>query len=224
MATVGTLARHRVQEQGFAITDVWRIVGSAIVGAVLFAGLALVQGAQYSATALVNAGPGDTASQPLSLPSDQLNRYVATEIVYIGTISQRISDNVTRDTGVTDPPPVTVTQDGNTNIIKMSMSADSAELAAAMADSAANSYIEDWKQRNPKDAQRSEDRYVVKASADTATRTNDPAITIGVGAALGLCVGVVWAYLRARWRLADEADTADTADTTDAADGPGERA
>ena len=169
-------------------------------------------------------GPGDTASQPLSLPSDQLNRYVATEIVYIGTISQRISDNVTRDTGVTDPPPVTVTQDGNTNIIKMSMSADSAELAAAMADSAANSYIEDWKQRNPKDAQRSEDRYVVKASADTATRTNDPAITIGVGAALGLCVGVVWAYLRARWRLADEADTADTADTTDAADGPGERA
>ena len=86
MASVGTLARHRGRDQGFVVTDVWRIAGSTIVGALLFAGLAIIQGAQYSATALVNAGPGDTASQPLSLPSDQLNRYVATEIVYIGTI------------------------------------------------------------------------------------------------------------------------------------------
>ena len=56
-------------------------------------------GAGYSSTALVNGGPGSDPSKPLDVSSDSLNRYLDTELIYIGTLKSTMADNITAATG-----------------------------------------------------------------------------------------------------------------------------
>lgn len=128
--------------------DILLLGVSTVVVAALAVVVSAVMGSAYSSTALVNGGPGSDPSKPLDVSTDSLNRYLDTELVYIGTLQTTIADNITLDTGVSDPPKVTAAQKGNTNIISMTLVGPSPELAAEMARSAADTYVASWKARN----------------------------------------------------------------------------
>ena len=117
------------------------IVGvSTLVVAALAVVVSALIGAGYSSTALVNGGPGSDPSKPLDVSSDSLNRYLDTELIYIGTLKSTMADNITAATGVSNPPPVAAIQKGNTNVISMTVVGPTPELAAEMARSAADTH------------------------------------------------------------------------------------
>ena len=71
------------------------IVGvSTLVVAALAVVVSALIGAGYSSTALVNGGPGSDPSKPLDVSSDSLNRYLDTELIYIGTLKSTMADNI----------------------------------------------------------------------------------------------------------------------------------
>lgn len=193
---------------GLRWSDLVVIAVATAVGLALVVGYALMSGTKYASTALVNGGPGSSASLPLDLSSDVTQRYVATELIYIDTLSDEIAANMTAATGLTDPPSVQSNQDGSTNVIKMTVVGSSPEQAAQLAEVAADTYITNWRERTLKDPDRQElaavksDRYVQHATPAAATKTTST-ITLGVvGLILGFAAGVLITYLRVRGRHA----------------------
>lgn len=195
---------------GLQVSDLVVIAVSTVLGVVLVVGYGLVSGSKYSSTALVNGGPGSSASLPLDLSSDVTQRYVATELIYIETLSDEMAANMAKIPGVTNPPPVQSNQDGNTNVIKLTVVGDSPDQAAALATVAADTYINNWRERTREDPDREEqasiksDRYVQRPDAARATKTTSTTTLGLVGAILGFGAGVVITYLRVRRR--DAAD------------------
>jgi len=173
------------------------IVGvSTLVVAALAVVVSALIGAGYSSTALVNGGPGSDPSKPLDVSSDSLNRYLDTELIYIGTLKSTMADNITAATGVSNPPPVAAIQKGNTNVISMTVVGPTPELAAEMARSAADTYIASWKARNV--AEQNTERYVEVPTAENATKTSSTMATALLGAIVGFGIGVLIIYLRRR--------------------------
>jgi len=171
---------------------------STLVVAALAVVVSALMGVGYSSTALVNGGPGSDPSKPLDVSSDSLNRYLDTELIYIGMLKATMADNITQATGVSNPPPVEAIQKGNTNIISMSVVGPSPELAAEMARSAADTYIASWKARNSADPLANTDRYVQVPTAQNATKTSSTMATALLGAIVGFGIGVLIIYLRIR--------------------------
>ncbi len=188
------------------------IMGAAtVLGILAGLGFALASGASYVSTALVNGGPGSSASLPLNLSSDVTQRYVATELIYIDTLSDQMAANMAKVPGVTNPPPVQANQDGSTNVIKMTVVGESPDQAAALATVAADTYIQNWRERTRLDPDRNElasvksDRYVQRPTPQNATKTIGLTTMALLGAIVGFGVGVVVTYLRVRRREAADA-------------------
>ena len=166
------------------------IVGvSTLVVAALAVVVSALIGAGYSSTALVNGGPGSDPSKPLDVSSDSLNRYLDTELIYIGTLKSTMADNITAATGVSNPPPVAAIQKGNTNVISMTVVGPTPELAAEMARSAADTYIASWKARNV--AEQNTERYVEVPTAENATKASTTMATALLGSIVGYGIGVL---------------------------------
>ena len=188
---------------GLRWRDVLLVAVTSLVGAAVAVAIGMVVGPSYAATALVNAGPGPSASLPLDLSTDVTQRYVSTELIYIDTLSGQMSAGITAATGVQDPPPVLTTQEGDTNVVKLTTVGSDPEQAAAMANAAADVYIQNWRERTAKDpsatpAAVKSDRYVERASAQGAVKTTSTVTWVGLGLILGFAVGVTVVYLQRR--------------------------
>lgn len=132
---------------GMRWSDIVIVAATTLAGAVLLAGLLLVQGPSYASVALLNGGPDGTPAGPLDMSSDITDRYVSTELIYFENLHDAMADAITEATGVSPAPAVTGTQDGQTSVIKVSVAGASPEQAAQMAKVASDVYIADWQRR-----------------------------------------------------------------------------
>jgi len=171
------------------------LVVAAVAGAIVGLLLLLILGAPYSSDSLVNGGPGDTPSKPLDLSGDQLDRYVDTELIYIGTLTDAMNEAISQATGNPDPTPATAVQDGSTNVIKISAVADDAEEAARASKAAADVYVANWKTRN-KSTESAASRFVQEPNAADAQPTIKKSTGALLGFVLGAVVGVVIIWVR----------------------------
>ena len=196
---------------GVKWSDVIIIAAATVLGVLASVGFGVVVGSNYASTALVNGGPGSSASLPLNLSSDVTQRYVATELIYIDTLADQMAANMEKVPGVTSPPPVQANQDGSTNVIKMTVVGETPDQAAALATVAADTYIRNWRERTRLDPDREElasvksDRYVQRPTPQNATKTMGMTSLALLGAVLGFGIGVVVTYLRVRHREAAHA-------------------
>jgi len=196
-------------------TDLLVIALTALIGSVFVLVLATRGGPTYSSTALINGGPGTTAAGPENTSTDITSRYVATELIYLDNLTDLIADNITKEVGVENPPPVTSSQDSNTNVIKMTVVGTSPEQAAAMATSAANTYINNWKSRITDDVNARQSALVgnlAKVSDKLAKLTLNKKCEGGAKAECESLASVVKEFQKDRVRIAFE--TADTPNFT----------
>lgn len=125
------------------------LAGAGLVAAVL---LSVISGSGYTGTALADGGPGGSVEAALDVSPDVANRYVQTELVYIGILAP-VFDQAMTDAGLS-PQPVQATQEGATNVIRLSTGGSDADQAARAANVALEVYIADWKARTTADLQR----------------------------------------------------------------------
>lgn len=126
----------------------------AVIAAVIGWLVTSLPGPLYSATALVDAGPGATAADALSVPPDRSDRFVQTELVYLSIAEPEIEARIRQETGVADPPAISSQQVETTNIISLSTQYSSAETAAQMVSIATEVYLDGWRERTGADASR----------------------------------------------------------------------
>ena len=125
------------------------LAGAGVVVAVL---LSVISGSGYTGTALADGGPGGSVDAALNVSPDVANRYVQTELVYIGILAP-VFDQAMTDAGL-EPHPVQATQDGATNVIRLATDAGDPDPAAQAANVALDVYVADWKARTTADLQR----------------------------------------------------------------------
>ncbi len=114
--------------------------------------VALISNSGYTGTALADGGPGGSVAAALDVSPDVANRYVQTELVYIGILTPAFEEAMAA-AGLA-PEPVQATQEGATNVIRLSTSGRDAQEAAKAANVALDAYIADWKKRTTADLQR----------------------------------------------------------------------
>ncbi|SRR5690606_12058522 len=114
--------------------------------------LSLVSGSGYTGTALADGGPGGSVEAALDVSPDVANRYVQTELVYIGILAPAFEEAMSA-AGL-PPQPVEATQQGATNVIRLSTGGSDADQASRAANVALDVYIADWKKRTTADLQR----------------------------------------------------------------------
>ncbi len=125
---------------------------AAAAGLLVAVGLSLLSGSGYTGTALADGGPGGSVEAALDVSPDVANRYVQTELVYIGILAPAF-DAAMSAAGLSSQP-VQATQEGATNVIRLSTGGDDVERAAQAANVALDVYIADWKARTSVDLQR----------------------------------------------------------------------
>ncbi len=125
---------------------------AAAAGLLVAVVLSLLSGSGYTGTALADGGPGGSVEAALDVSPDVANRYVQTELVYIGILAPAF-DAAMSAAGLSSQP-VQATQEGATNVIRLSTGGDDVERAAQAANVALDVYIADWKARTSVDLQR----------------------------------------------------------------------
>ena len=125
---------------------------AAAAGLLVAVVLSLLSGSGYTGTALADGGPGGSVEAALDVSPDVANRYVQTELVYIGILAPAF-DAAMSAAGLSSQP-VQATQEGATNVIRLSTGGDDVERAAQAANVALDVYIADWKKRTTADLQR----------------------------------------------------------------------
>lgn len=138
------------------------LLSCAAVGVIFAIGLGLLSGSGYTATSLADGGPGGSVDAALDVSPDVANRYVQTELVYIGILEPEF--NQALEAAGLPAGPVRATQEGATNVIRLSAAGVDPNRAAAAANVVLATYIADWKERTTADLERllvnTEDRIV----------------------------------------------------------------
>jgi uncharacterized protein involved in exopolysaccharide biosynthesis len=102
--------------------------------------------AKTVATAQVDAGPGSTSSQQLSVSPDQANRYAQTQVLFISDPATATA--VQASLGLDAPPSYTVRQVGTTSVLEIAAQNSDATAAADVANAVARTYVAGWRARN----------------------------------------------------------------------------
>jgi len=117
------------------ITVLGLVVGFAVGGRI----------AKHIATAQVDAGPGSTLNQQLSVSADQANRYVQTQVLFL--TDPATATAVQKQLALAAPPAYTVRQVGTTSVLEISVSNADAGAAAETANAVASTYVVSWRNR-----------------------------------------------------------------------------
>ena len=122
----------------FGVLLIGGLLGAAI-GGVVFARMS-----NYSVSALVQAAPvalggveQDTSATP----------YVRAELVYAENDSAEMAVAVAEETGITDPPPVTILLQTGTTILEFRASGSTAGDAVAVSNASVDFYVTRWRER-----------------------------------------------------------------------------
>ncbi len=145
--------------RGSRAQPIWRaevvVIAVAVLGGlVLGLLLGVLRPTQYRAVALVDAGPGATVADSLAVGTDSSNRFVQTELIFIGIEDPQIRSVISARLSIENPPSVVSRQVGNTNVVELAMVGFSPQTASDMANIASAVYIRDWKNRATADLQR----------------------------------------------------------------------
>jgi hypothetical protein len=138
-----------------ALTGLGLIVGFAAGGRM----------ATHVATAQVDAGPGSTLDQQLSVSADQANRYVQTQVLFL--TDPATATAVQKQLSLNAPPAFTVRQVDTTSVLEISASNVDAAAAADVANSVARTYVDGWRARTSGEI----DRQGVEISSQLAAVT-----------------------------------------------------
>jgi len=145
------------------LTVLGLVVGFAVGGRV----------AKHVATAQVDAGPGSTLNQQLSVSPDQANRYVQTQVLFL--TDPAVATAVQKELDLGAPAAYTVRQVGTTSVLEISVSNADAGAAADIANAVARTYVDGWRTRTSGEI----DRQNTEISAQLA------AVTKGIDALSG---------------------------------------
>lgn len=133
--------------------EVMILAASTMIGLLVGVVMGLAGSDRIVATALVDAGPGGSTESALDVSPDVANRYVQTELIYIGILQPEF-EKAFASAGIANPGSIDARQDGPTSIVQLSAEAQSDTAAAEQANIAAEVYIEDWRSRATADLQR----------------------------------------------------------------------
>lgn len=128
------------------------LLACAAAGLLISFLVALLAGSRFTGVALADGGPGGSVEAAFDVSPDIANRYVQTELVYIGILAPAFDAAM----GAAGLPtsPLQATQEGATNVIALSTGGADAEEAARAANVALEVYIADWKMRTTADLER----------------------------------------------------------------------
>lgn len=124
------------------------IAVAVVVGGLAGLVYALMPPVNYTASALVDAGPAATAADALDVAPDAAERFVQTELVYLGQDNAAIAAQAAQQAGLDSPPTLAAREVATTTVVEIFATAPSQDDAAAAANAAAAIYSDAWRARS----------------------------------------------------------------------------